>query len=49
MFSMSTIASSTTAPSAITNPARIIVLIVAPRRYSTSHAAVSESGIVDQR
>ena len=30
MFSMSTMASSTTSPRAITNPARIMVLIVAP-------------------
>ena len=35
MFSTSMIASSTTAPSAITNPARVIVLIVSPRQEST--------------
>ena len=45
MFSMSMIASSTMTPSAITIPARIIVLIVAPRQWRTSPAATSESGI----
>ena len=45
MFSMSMIASSTTTPTAITSPARTIVLIVAPRSVSTSPAATSDSGI----
>ena len=46
MFSVSTMASSTTAPRAMTNPARTIVLIVAPRASSTRPAATSEIGIV---
>src|SRR3990170_184046 len=46
MFSTSTIASSTTAPKAITNPASTIVLIVVPRQARTSPAATSDSGIV---
>ena len=46
MFSVSTIASSTTAPSAIAKPARTIVLIVVPRQYRTSADAVSDRGIV---
>ena len=46
MFSMSMIASSTITPSAITKPARIIVLIVAPTVASTSPAATRDSGIV---
>ena len=29
----------------MTNPARIIVLIVVPRRYKTSIAVISDSGI----
>ena len=45
MFSTSMIASSTTPPTAITSPARTIVLIVAPRIYSTSPAAISDNGI----
>ena len=48
MFSTSMIASSTTAPSAITRPARVIVLMVAPRQYSTSIVATSDSGIVSR-
>ena len=44
-FSMSMMASSTMSPSAITKPARIMVLIVAPRACSTSPAAISDSGI----
>ena len=46
MFSTSTMASSTMAPSAITKPASTIVLMVAPRAYSTSPAATSDSGMV---
>ena len=46
MFSRSMMASSTTAPSAITRPARVIVLIVASRQYSTSSVAISDSGMV---
>ena len=45
MFSMSMMASSTTTPTAITNPARIMVLMVAPRMYSTRAPAISDSGI----
>ena len=45
---MSTIASSTSDPSAMTNPARIIVLIVVPRQYSTIMPAISDSGIAMQ-
>ena len=44
-FSMSMIASSTMSPSAITNPARTIVLIVTPRHDRTRPAAISESGM----
>ena len=39
------IASSTTMPTAMTKPASTIVLIDAPRKYSTSTAATSDSGI----
>ena len=42
------IASSTTAPRAITSPARVIVLIVAPRQCSTSRVAMSDSGMVSR-
>ena len=45
MFSTSMIASSTTTPTAITNPARIIVLRVAPRASSTSPPATRDSGM----
>ena len=45
MFSMSMMASSTTTPTAITRPARIMVLIVCPRRCSTSNAAISDIGM----
>ena len=39
-------ASSTTAPSAMTSPASVIVLIVSPRQCSTSSVAISDSGMV---
>ena len=42
------IASSTTAPKAITSPARVIVFTVAPRQYRTSIAAISDSGMVSR-
>jgi hypothetical protein len=45
MFSTSMMASSTTTPTEITRPARIIVLIVVARRYSTNPAASSDSGM----
>ena len=45
MFSISMIASSTTTPTAMTNPARTIVLIVVPRRCSTIAAVMSDSGM----
>ena len=38
-------ASSTTTPTEMTKPARIIVLIVTSRTYSTIAAAISDSGI----
>ena len=46
MFSTSMMASSTTAPSAITSPARVIVLIVSPRQYKTSSVVINDSGMV---
>ena len=46
MFSMSTMASSTTAPRAMIKPARTIVLIVVCRQASTIIAAISDSGMV---
>ena len=45
MFSMSMMASSTTTPTAMTKPARTMVLSVAPPADSTTAAAMSESGI----
>src|SRR5262245_6026968 len=45
MFSMSMMASSTTTPTAMTNPARTMVLIVVPRTYNTSAPAISDNGI----
>ena len=48
MFSASMMASSTTAPRAMTRPARVIVLIVAPRQSSTSRVAMSDSGMVSR-
>ena len=44
-FSTSMIASSTTSPSAMTRPARTMVLRVPPRAWRTSTAARSESGM----
>ena len=44
-FSISMIASSTMSPRAITIPARIMVLIVAPRQCRTSPAAINDKGI----
>ena len=46
MFSVSMMASSTTTPIATAIPASTIVLIVAPRRESTTSAAITDSGIV---
>ena len=48
MFSIPTIASSTTAPMAIISPASTITLRVASRRSSTSKAAISETGMIVQ-
>src|SRR5437879_6211863 len=45
MFSMSMMASSTTTPTAITNPAKTIVLMVTPCRYSTRAPAISDYGM----
>ena len=45
---MPTIASSTTAPMAITSPASTITLRVAPRRRSTSTAIISDTGMIVQ-
>src|SRR6478672_6411548 len=45
MFSMSMMASSTTTPTAITSPARTIVLMVASRTSSTVSAPSSDNGI----
>ena len=45
VFSMSMIASSTTTPTAITSPARTMTLIDSPRTWSTTAAAMSDSGI----
>ncbi|GBD17515.1 hypothetical protein HRbin26_02439 [bacterium HR26] len=45
MFSMSMIASSTTTPIAMMNPASTIVFTVAPRTAKTSAAATSDSGM----
>ena len=45
MFSTSMIASSTTTPTEITNPARTIVLIVTSRAHRTMAAAISDSGM----
>ena len=45
MFSTSMMASSTTTPTEMTNPARIIVLMVTSRTYRTIAAAMSDSGI----
>ncbi len=45
MFSTSTIASSTTSPTAMARPPRIIPLSVTPRRSSTETAASIESGM----
>ena len=44
-FSMSMMASSTMSPRAITNPAKIMVLIVAPRAWRISPAVISDSGM----
>ena len=45
MFSTSMMASSTSAPTAMAMPPRVMVLMLAPRASSTSTAASSESGI----
>ena len=45
MFSMSMMASSTTTPTAITNPARTMVLMVVPRTYRTRAPAISDRGM----
>src|SRR5881396_1951093 len=45
MFSMSMMASSTTTPTAITKPARTMVLMVVPRTYRTRAPAIRDSGM----
>ncbi len=46
MFSMTTMASSTTRPAASVNPKSVIVLIVNPKIFITKNVPISETGIV---
>ena len=46
MFSMTTIASSTTSPVASVSPKSVIVLIENPKIFMTKNVPISETGIV---
>jgi len=46
MFSMTTIASSTTSPVASVRPKSVIVLMVNPNIFITKNVPISETGIV---